>query len=350
MNTITSITNRHQRLISFDVMKCFAIFLVIWGHCIGGFTSTNLADLSMYRIIYSFHMPLFMMISGYFAFSSMTMSVKDFLKKKFRQLLYPCLTIGTLIWLFLESTHSFHYQRNSVSISGLLIDFYWFSDFWFLKSCFICYTLAYLGIRSKLKKKYWILFTLLISQCFVPFFVSFMYPCFLIGMELYNNNNFRQRIFKYRYYISSIFIIMLFFYTADTWNYSHGIPDGIQNANIETWLNIISNRVFRLCIGIIGALSFFTFSIECFKIKQNNSFIKLFGQWGQITLEVYLLQAVFLEKILTNYIQFDNLSPFIYYFIITPIISISLLYIFVFLVTRIYKTRHLGTLLFGKPT
>jgi len=137
--SMNSIPQTNDRLLVYDVIKIFAIFLVIWGHCIGQLSSCDVANRSMYRIIYSFHMPLFMMISGYFANSSMKMPPISFIKKKFRQLIYPCIAMGFIIWICIESTHSFHYKREDISWYALMTDFYWLSDFWYLKSCFICY-------------------------------------------------------------------------------------------------------------------------------------------------------------------------------------------------------------------
>lgn len=57
------------RDITFDAIKLFAIYLVIWGHCIlhlQGYKFDQWQN-PIYRLICSFHMPLFMTISGYFA-------------------------------------------------------------------------------------------------------------------------------------------------------------------------------------------------------------------------------------------------------------------------------------------
>ncbi|ROT03695.1 hypothetical protein ED388_12660 [Muribaculaceae bacterium Isolate-007 (NCI)] len=45
-----------------DCLKGFAIFLVVLGHVVQNY---NLMDSWIFRIIYSFHMPLFMFMSGY---------------------------------------------------------------------------------------------------------------------------------------------------------------------------------------------------------------------------------------------------------------------------------------------
>ena len=340
--------NTIQRLLAFDAMKCFAILLVIWGHCIGELSSCNIADRSMYRIIYSFHMPLFMMISGYFATSSMSLPPITFLKKKSRQLIYPCLVIGFIIWIIIESTHSFHFQRENISFGALLIDYYWFSDFWFLKSCFICYCLAYLGIKSKIKEKYWIIITLLLSQCIVPFFVSFMYPCFILGMEIRINEKIKEIIHKYRWTIIACFVILLFFYSSEAWTNSHGIPSGLLNADIYVWFKVLFYRLFRLFIGIIGALAFYIIFLQLFEKEKKSVFTNILGDWGKYTLEVYILQAVILERTIAPFLNLDFLSPFVYNFVVTPLLSVLLLMIFILLTKTIYKVPKLGMVLFGK--
>ena len=60
-----------------DILRGFAIVLVVLGHCIqeGSGEQFKLDTMyfndKVYQFIYSFHMPLFMLISGYFAWDSM---------------------------------------------------------------------------------------------------------------------------------------------------------------------------------------------------------------------------------------------------------------------------------------
>lgn len=52
------------RISYIDQLKGIAILLVVLGHVIG---YNNCEDSFLWRFIYSFHMPLFMFISGYVA-------------------------------------------------------------------------------------------------------------------------------------------------------------------------------------------------------------------------------------------------------------------------------------------
>lgn len=85
-----------RRLIWADMLKCFAIFLVLWGHSIQHLTPSGFMDNPVFRLIYSFHMPLFMIISGYFASGIIKKSWKNLLVKKSLQLVVPTI-IPTII-------------------------------------------------------------------------------------------------------------------------------------------------------------------------------------------------------------------------------------------------------------
>jgi uncharacterized membrane protein YeiB len=140
---------------------------------------------------------------------------------------------------------------------------------------------------------------------------------------------------------------MLFFYSENSWNKSHGIPPNILYADLNTWIQLIIYRLFRLFIGIIGSIYFFlTFSI-LFRRIPKGKLITFFSDCGRYTLELYILQAIILERIITHYLQFDNLNQLLYNFVITPIISIITLLLLMFFTKCIYKHQIIGKLLFG---
>lgn len=69
-----------------DIIKGVAIFLMLWGHCIqcGYLDLYDFYENPVFKAIYSFHMPLFMLVSGYLLYVS-SLKYNDFricLKKK----------------------------------------------------------------------------------------------------------------------------------------------------------------------------------------------------------------------------------------------------------------------------
>ena len=72
-----------NRIVYIDIIKGIAIILVIMGHV--------LSDPSLLRnAIYTFHMPLFFIISGYF----LKFKSENAFRKNFRSLLVPYLAVG----------------------------------------------------------------------------------------------------------------------------------------------------------------------------------------------------------------------------------------------------------------
>ena len=154
--------------------------------------------------------------------------------------------------------------------------------------------------------------------------------------------------FRHLYWgIAISFLIMLFFYTEDVWNKSHGIPSNILNADFLTWIPVITYRLFRLLIGIIGSVFIFlTFSNYYSRITKNKS-ITYACYFGRYTLEIYILQAIILERIIAQYLQFNNVNQLLYNFVITPVIAITILLSLMFFTNCIYYYRLIGKILFG---
>lgn len=87
-----TVTKTNNRILWIDILKFTAIILVIWGHIIQ-YGYEDYLDNSVHQIIYSFHMPLFMMLSGFFGYSVLKLSYSQLLKKKFEQLIIPCIGV-----------------------------------------------------------------------------------------------------------------------------------------------------------------------------------------------------------------------------------------------------------------
>lgn len=83
-----------KRLLSLDALKGFAILLVIFGHVYLGADSDIFATKSyLHRFILAVHMPLFVLVSGYFAQRKVDSfsSLKQFFQDKFVRLILPAM-------------------------------------------------------------------------------------------------------------------------------------------------------------------------------------------------------------------------------------------------------------------
>lgn len=86
--------NTTQRLEWLDVLKCIAMLLVLLGHC-----ADTAGKESLKYYIYSFHMPIFFIISGigyYLQTSRKNYSFREMLENKSRTLLWPYFALNFL--------------------------------------------------------------------------------------------------------------------------------------------------------------------------------------------------------------------------------------------------------------
>ena len=98
-----------QRLHYIDSIKGLAIFLVVMGHVLAWlFTDYNVAleadkPMFLWKVIYAFHMPLFIFVSGFlFGFSKFD-TLKGYvikMYKKTKMLLVPYIVCGILVYLW----------------------------------------------------------------------------------------------------------------------------------------------------------------------------------------------------------------------------------------------------------
>lgn len=120
-----------SRILYWDVIKAFTIFLVIYAHGLQFFTYNTdyWQEDFVCQFIISFHMPLFMIVSGYFANSIYRRNFYFILSHKARQILLPSVSSYILVGLIMIFLRK---QNLLVQINNLL--FYSIHSFWFLKA------------------------------------------------------------------------------------------------------------------------------------------------------------------------------------------------------------------------
>jgi fucose 4-O-acetylase-like acetyltransferase len=83
----------------FDNAKFILIFLVVFGHTISPYRTSNDQVLSLYHFIFIFHMPVFILLSGYF---SKNYQKKGYYKKIVTKVLIP--------YLIFQTVYTFYYN------------------------------------------------------------------------------------------------------------------------------------------------------------------------------------------------------------------------------------------------
>lgn len=324
-----------KRLEFIDSLKGFAIFLVIWGHVIMQF---HWYPNFTYSIIYSFHMPLFFILSGFFFKSSLKLNLKDFLSKKSFQLLYPwffwCVIMGI-------DQMAGHYLDNRTYLFIIITVFNrWF---WFLKDLWLSYVITYVCYKI-LKKGYLVAVFGILFVLAAPFFKiqSFYFPLFLFGILLKENYSLIVKHLNKILCISfSLFVICLFFWSDQ---YLSIFPNMFSYKSYSYDFPNLYLSLFRLLVGISGSIFFFTlFQKTC----RANFFYSYFSRKGNYTLGIYILQTIIVEVIFPRYIPFHIENKWIYALTIAPVVSIIVMEICTLIVVWISKSKTLSKVLFG---
>lgn len=318
----------NNRLFYVDTLKGFTILCVVLGHIIQ-YSYNNFDENHLFRYIYAFHMPLFMMISG-FVSSTTPSSIITFTIKKGQHLILPF-----IVWGIFSSI--LHQELNISHIISLFI--YPDTGLWFLWVLFfisIFYNLS-LNISQKYKINKYKCFIFTLFFLFIisklshglggSHLISWYFIFFICGVILRSIQKLPSNT-KILSLLLLIFLILGFYWKR-------------IEAPISISTNIVLTALCTYCYKIITALTacifLFTFykSIENLKSKVQN----LLQLFGKETLGIYAIHYYFIsiwEQL--------GLEPSIIY------VALELIFISVFslLSVKILKiNKHLSFILLG---
>ena len=207
-----------------DIIRCIALFLMLWGHCRTVSWNNNSVEYYMWRptrLNLTFNMALFMVVSGYlFYFSAQKRNLKELLIARSKPLLCTIVVCGILYWLLVPVLRAILSGDWSVLFyAGWMAHF---NDYWFLWSVLACS--VSLAICCKITKKVWLQLLLLLPSFALLFFFPnaknnvWMYPFFVGGYYYaqYKDTKFVKILTKFRYV--ALFIYPLFFIS---WRMQH---------------------------------------------------------------------------------------------------------------------------------
>ncbi len=248
-----------------DALKGVAILLVVLGHtiqCGGG--ERYIADQMFFENIwfmgiYAFHMPLFMLISGYlFGFSASRHSLWHNLKTRFTLLFVPIITWNIPIFL----VHLIRWGDYSIGAIVRMFLRTAVNSMWFLWAILLC-SLIVLAVRYLLRDHVLAYLAVFAVTFFLPDVgdtenYKFMYPFFVIGY-LYScygaNAKCLSKLLKishgWRLAVGgTLFLVLLAFYNRDCFIYTSGyyIFSG------GTPLKQLGIDLYRFAIGFVGCV------------------------------------------------------------------------------------------------
>ena len=264
-----------------DILRGISALSVILGHAIQRGLIVDYDSNIIFKLIYTFHMPLFVFLSGYTLFISKPKFDYDFIKKKFKRLIIPTIIWSYLIYFFKDfgfvgikpfvkfKNGFIEYSKNLILHPDFLI--------WFLYIVFICTLIIYIGKRYFHKN--FILYMIIINvltqmikheELFGINRLKLHLPIFTIG---YFVAIYRENIVKYLHYIL-VPVIIYYIFKANAWSFT-------------------SSRLYQWSIAFSAIIILYFFVKEV--IYKNNLCIKIFSFLGKYSLELYLCQSLCLN-------------------------------------------------------
>lgn len=309
-----------------DAIKAFAIICVIFGHCIqygSGYQyqdNCSFFENSFFKAIYSFHMPLFMLLSGYLFGNSVR-------KRKWYQNIFKrsrSLVIPILIWSVLQSFIICFLSYNvslTVPEIGHFIKVYINSiltSLWFLWAVFYCSAIVAV-VSHFLNDNIIVYFLGLVMTFFLPDVLclnlyKFMYPFFIIGY-IYKSKHLSTISFlsnsrKTMLAFFLAYIVLFSFYNRDSYIYTTGYTI-LRDSSISIWQ--FSIDIYRFSIGFIGSLIVILFFLNTYTHFPKSLKMTLL-YLGRNTLGIYIIQgfivAYFLPFFTKDFSGFNILIAF----------------------------------------
>ncbi len=312
-----------------DKLKGFAIILVVWGHCIQFCVKYDVLNTKLFELIYAFHMPFFMAVSGYLYYQSVNRrNFKDLIISRIKQLLIPFL-IWSFFYLLVYRWQFSHTLMQWIKNYIYNLPFF----FWFIWSLLIS-SLCVVAVNKFFKDKLVAYFILFILILLLPnglgfYYTKYMVPYFFAG---YLVHKYHFKTNKVVFLLSFIvFTVMWYFWKNDYYIYSTTMVSKLSD------FKGMYDDSYRYIAGFLGILVFITL------IKKLPDF-KVFEVLGRNTLGIY-----FISSFLNSYLYLLGLhyDQFWYNFIYTPVLTIIIVAFCVGLSMLINKSKILNQYLLG---
>ena len=304
--------SKEKRDYYFDNAKFILIFLVVFGHFISPHKSNSDMLYTVYNFIYTFHMPAFILITGFFSKSILK---EGYLKKIFKKILIPYFIFQMIYFVF--------YTIKNGNEAFTLFNPYW--TLWFLLSMVLWNVL--LVVFARIKYPLIIALVLGVIAGYVQDIGTFLslsrtfvfFPVFLLGYYL-KKEHFYALLKTDRRIIAGLifgamFVSYYFFFpeTAKEWL--------LASSSYEELGVDVEQAVF-IRLLMYGLMFIATFSFMALVPRRKLFFTHMGGR----TLYVYLLHGfiVKLFSLTPYYDAIDNTGNYVLFVLLAGVVTISL--------------------------
>jgi fucose 4-O-acetylase-like acetyltransferase len=242
-----------KRIEYLDIAKGIGILLVVLGH-----NDFEVISLFAQRFIYSFHMPMFFFLSGYFISTSTPFF--DFVKKRFNALMKPY--IFTIFLIYFTSV-SFEKMGFNMAITRTVKSLYGSGHYldwvqlWFLPHLFVVslYAFLFLSVVSKLGNR-WVRWGILLATLAVA--VPFLDDFFPFHLSIFGKD---YELFGLPFSLDLVLLTGFFFILGNE------VRQVTSEKTFDNWLVLVVTGGILLLLNVL-----FPDEID-FNVRQYDSFL-----------------------------------------------------------------------------
>ena len=282
-----------KRIAYIDFLKAFAIATVLLGHSVEQLSGDAFWDHPIWAFLYSFHMPLFMFVSGLFFKSSLRKGFGEVLRAKLVQLGVPSVT-AFLLGLAIMKVAGVTAIADlcEASFAGFM------NSVWFLKCLFFCIVIMWPAVKVF---RHDVLAAVVASTVVLlmpggeTVNLNFMLPCFCLGFVCGNRE---ESVARHRRALGIlavvVFLALLLFWSGRLTVYM--VPTHVLAVSPFSFdFPNLGLSMYRLAIGFAGTLVFYLAAPAVHRLIAGGKFDAFCGTVGGATLGIYVIQTFLLE-------------------------------------------------------
>ncbi len=320
-----------------NITKGFAIFLMIWGHCIQycAMDTVDFFEDIVFKAIYAFHMPLFMLVSGYlFFYSFRKRNLKDLLVHRVQSMLHPIIAATVLNNVLLLIPNYILSNRADILFGALFEGIGY--NFWFLWAVLISSVIV--GTCCKISGNPAGRVMLVLAGAFGVLLMPqwdmtlFMYPYFAAGFFCGMYRDKAARLYRVLRYVAVLgFPVLLSFY--ETRHYIYLTPMYSAQIGLTASMKVAA---FRWLTGFAGSIWMLAIlELICHLANSVGMLKKLLSGLtvlGKNSLQIYCLSVPllsgYLPHLYAKLMEFagDNLfarNIVVFDFLFTPLLAVA---------------------------
>ncbi len=293
-----------------NLLKGILILFVIYSHSLSQLNALRgmtWADFPISVYLTTFEMPMFIMVSGFFAFGSFQRNgAGKTLKNRLISLGLPVLVLLTLPVFAKEAYHLIKGEFHIIEFGTAIVGSFLSKKLWYLPCCLLCYIFvgSIQGLEDHLsikhKNRFDLLYIAIVFGLMLyewPVYLGYMFPFFLIGYLIAKYKLYVMKGSRWVVYAAAVLYIpaLLFFKSAYSF-YTAGSTFHWEQIGYE--LGIYTYRFF---LNIAACAFVYVIATWIYKLLGNIVFVKCLCQFGvqsgalyigHIFLYPYLKQAV----------------------------------------------------------